>query len=137
MKKRIYLIVVMALVAIFSLTLGFVFDQNAGLVVENQRALTLLYVAKGFSVALIIMVSIYILIKKSNYGNVTLLSIATIIFQLVPLLLRLVLRGDNPSFIWALVISFSSVIVYFLVFLGLDLSNDKLKKEKESETETP
>ena len=81
---------------------------------------------------MLIGIGIYILINKGDFGNAIILVVSTSLFQLVPLILRLFLRGDNPNFVMALIVSFVSVIIYFSLFIFFDLSNDKLKKTNES-----
>lgn len=127
MKKTIYLIIIMVLVGIASVIIAM--GLGSEMQIQVERAHVLYLVAKGISLLLIVGVAVYLLIKKGDYGNQTVLVLTTILFQLVPLLLRLVLKGDNPNYFWALVISSLSVVAYFTVFLLLDLSNDKIKQQ--------
>ncbi len=133
MKKRIYLVVVMVLTLLFSVFLWTTFDGT--LPIENERAWNLYFIAKLVSLALLVGVSIYVLVKKEFYNNDVVLALITVVFQITPLLLRLVLKGNDPKFSLALVISFLCVVAYFVGFVLLDLSNDKLKKEQEKKEE--
>lgn len=131
MKKRLYIIIILALVLLFSIMLGIYLD-GTNLQVSHERALTLLWASKVVGWVMLIGIGIYIFINKGDFGNAIILVVSTSLFQLVPLILRLFLRGDNPNFVMALIVSFVSVIIYFSLFIFFDLSNDKLKKTNES-----
>ncbi|MFA5719535.1 MAG: hypothetical protein WC939_00590 [Acholeplasmataceae bacterium] len=124
MKNRVYIVVALFLVLIYSITMG-IFLDNSIIHVTNERALGLLWIAKGVSWLVIVGTGLYILLNKDNHGHAIILSVAATIFQIVPLLLRVFLRGDNPNYLMALVITFVSVIAFFSVLLLFDLSNDK------------
>lgn len=133
MKNRVYIVVALFLVLIYSITMG-IFLDNSIIHVTNERALGLLWIAKGVSWLVIVGTGLYILLNKGNHGHAIILSVAATIFQIVPLLLRVFLRGDNPNYLMALVITFVSVIAFFSVLLLFDLSNDKKRiNPKENE----
>ncbi|MGI6359739.1 MAG: hypothetical protein ACOX02_01690 [Acholeplasmatales bacterium] len=129
MKKRIYLVVVMGITLLFSIFIWLALDGS--LPIEVERAWTLYIIAKGVSLALLVWISIYVLLKKEFSNNDVVLALITVVFQITPLLLRLVLKGNDPKYSLAAVISFLSVTAYFIGFALLDLSNDKRKKELE------
>lgn len=129
MKKRIYLVIIMAITLIFSVILWTMFDGI--LPIENQRAWNLYLIAKLVSLALLVGISVYLLLKKEFFQNDVVLTLITVVFQLVPVLLRLALKGDSPKYALAAIISFLSITTYFIGFVLLDLSNDKIKKTKE------
>lgn len=125
MKKHIYLGMMMLLVGVFSLLIGFALDQSYPLV---EDALVFFWIAKGVGLALLAFITLYLVVKKGDVGNMIILAVATALFQFLPLSLRFVLQGTDPSLIWAVVISFVFVIGYFGLFLALDISNDKFKQ---------
>ncbi len=127
MKKKIYLVVVMAITFLFSIFLWLILDGS--MPIAEPRAWNVYIIALAVSLALLVGVSIYVLLKKEFSNNDVVLVLITVVFQVVPLLLRLVLEGDHPNYTLAAIISFLSVTTYFIGFALLDLSNDKQKKE--------
>ena len=116
----------MAFTFLFSIFLWLTLDGIMS--IEEPRAWNVYVVAKGVSLLLLVGISIYVLLKEEFSNNDVVLALMTVVFQIVPLLLRYVLKGGNPLYSLAAIISFLSVITYFVGFALIDLSNDKQKR---------
>ncbi len=128
MKNKLYLSLVAIVVLAFSLVLGFVLDGMESMAISSGTPTIIYWVSKGIVLGLFVIVTLYIVFRKQDMGNIYILLNMTLIIQILPFVQRLLLRGDNPLVVWSLIVLFLSVVIYIGLFFGLDVLNDKIQK---------
>jgi hypothetical protein len=132
MKNKLYLSIIAIIVLAFSLVLGFVFDGMESMAIATGTPTTIYWVSKGIVLGLFVIVTLYIVLRKQDMGNIYILINMTLIIQILPFAQRLLLRGDNPLIVWSLIVLFLSLLIYVGLFFGLDVLNDKIQKADET-----
>lgn len=132
MKNKLYLSIIIIIVIAFSLILGFVLDGMENMAIGSGTPAAIYWVSKGLALALLLGVALYVMFRKQDVGNIYILIYLTLALQLLPLIERLLLRGDSPRIIWSLIILFIVFVGYLSIVFGLDLLNDKIQKVEES-----
>jgi|GEM_PF-1908698 len=128
MKNKLYLSLVAIVVLAFSLVLGFVLDGMESMAISSGTPTIIYWVSKGIVLGLFVIVTLYIVFRKQDMGNIYILLNMTLIIQILPFVQRLLLRGNNPLVVWSLIVLFLSVVIYIGLFFGLDVLNDKIQK---------
>jgi hypothetical protein len=124
MKKRIYLAILLLIVLAFALVMGFVLDTVMPL--EVSSAITFYWITKGFVLACLLGLTLYLVLSKQEISNAIILLGATLLIQFLPLGLRWLLKGEEPMYIWASVLVFVVVVTYLAVFFSTNVLNDKV-----------
>ena len=128
MKNKLYLSIVSIIVLAFSLVLGFILDGMESMAISSGTPKTIYWVSKGIVLGLFVIVTLYVILRKQDVGNIYILLNMTLIIQVLPFAQSLLLRWDNPLVVWSLILLFISVIIYVALFFGLDVLNDKIQK---------
>ena len=126
MKKKVYVVVLMVVTLIFALFIGYGLENEMG--PRGLEANIIFWTVKIISHLLLVVVSIYVLMKKEVTSNDVVLTFMTITFQVIPLIFRLII-GDktNPNYFLAGVVGLFGALLYVGGIMLLDLS--KTKKE--------
>jgi hypothetical protein len=124
MKKRIYLAILLLFVLVFALVMGFVLDTVMPL--EVSSAIMFYWITKGFVLACLLALTLYLVFRKQEVSNAIILLGATLLIQFLPLGLRLLLKGEEPMYIWASVLVFVVIVIYLAVFFSTNVLNDKI-----------
>jgi putative effector of murein hydrolase LrgA (UPF0299 family) len=124
MKKRIYFAIICLVILGFSLVMGFVLNTIMPLDVENAQLFY--WITKGFVLFCLLGLTIYLVFRKQEVSNAIIVLGATLLLQFLPLGLRVLLRGDEPMYIWASILVFVVIISYLAVFFSTDILNDKV-----------
>jgi hypothetical protein len=124
MKKRIYLAILLLFVLVFALVMGFVLDTVIPL--EVSSAVMFYWITKGFVLACLLALTLYLVFSKQEISNAIILLGATLLIQFLPLGLRLLLKGEEPMYIWASVLVFVVIVIYLAVFFSTNVLNDKV-----------
>jgi len=130
MKKSIYFSILVLFVIAFSLVLGFVLDGLDNFMISSGTPLTIFWITKGFALALLLGMMFYIVAKKQDAGNIYILLKYTLILQILPFVERLLLKGDTPHIVWAVIVAFIVVFGYLALFFGVDILGDKINKKQ-------
>ncbi|MDY3196443.1 MAG: hypothetical protein RBQ95_06240 [Paracholeplasma sp.] len=77
---------------------------------------------------LFVFVLLYTGFKKKEIAVSYVMVVSTIILQFLPLMIRLLVRGEKPQYMWAVIIAFVSIIAYLAVLFSSDLLNDKVQE---------
>jgi len=126
MKKRIYLAMLLLFVFAFALAMGFVL--NTMMPLEVEKAILFYWITKGFVLACLFGLTLYLVLRKQEVSNAVIVLGATLLIQFLPLGLRWLLRGDEPLYIWASILVFVVVVAYLAVFFSTDVLNDKVQE---------
>jgi hypothetical protein len=124
MKKRIYLAILLLFVLVFALVMGFILDTVMPL--EVSSAIMFYWITKGFVLACLLALTLYLVFRKQEVSNAIILLGATLLIQFLPLGLRLLLKGEEPMYIWASVLVFVVIVIYLAVFFSTNVLNDKI-----------
>ncbi len=130
MKKYIYFSIIGLVLIAFSLVLGFVLDGLDGFVIASGTPLTLFWVAKGITLAALLGILVYIVFKKQDAGNIYIMLKYTLALQVLPFVERLLLKGDNPHTVWAVILLFVVFIAYLGLFFATDILADKINAKE-------
>jgi cytochrome bd-type quinol oxidase subunit 2 len=123
MKKKIFFTIISALILAFSLLLAYLLNKSHS--ISGDENITLYWIIKGVVVVNFVVVVIYLLLKKQEVSSFINVYAATLVIQLLPLLVRALLRGDSPKYVLAIIISFVIHILYFAFIFGFSILNDK------------
>ncbi|HBT60092.1 MAG TPA: hypothetical protein DEA45_04635 [Acholeplasmataceae bacterium] len=77
---------------------------------------------------LFVFVLLYTGFKKKEISVSYVMVTSTVILQFLPLIIRMLVSGKEPHYMWAVIISFVSIIVYLAVLFSSDLLNDKVQE---------
>ena len=73
MKNKLYLSIIAIIVLAFSLVLGFVFDGMESMAIATGTPTTIYWVSKGIVLGLFVIVTLYIVLRKQDMGNIYIL----------------------------------------------------------------
>ncbi len=124
MKKRIYFAIICLIVLGFSLAMGFVL--NTVMPIDTENAQLFYWITKGFVLMCLFGLTLYLVLRKQEVSNAIIVLGATLLLQFLPLGLRVLLRGEEPMYIWASILVFVVIISYLAVFFSTDILNDKV-----------
>lgn len=127
MKKRIYFAILLIIVFVFALVMGFI--MNTVMPIEVQEAQLFYWITKGFVLLCLLGLTLYLVLRKQEVSNAIILLGATLILQLLPLGLRVLLAGEEPTYLWASIVVFIVIVAYLAVFFATDVLNDKVQNK--------
>ncbi|MFA6800529.1 MAG: hypothetical protein WCR19_00315 [Acholeplasmataceae bacterium] len=130
MKKKIYFNIIVLLIIAFSLVLGFVLDDLESMTLLDRTSIILYWISKGFVLALLIIFGIYVSTVNNDRGNQYVLLKFVLAIQLLPFVLRLLLKGDNSHIVLAVIVLFITVIGFVALFFSMDILNDRINEVK-------
>jgi len=127
MKKRFYFLVISFLILAFTIILGFLL--NSSLSIEEGKQMNLYYVVKAVCVISLLVVILFVAFNKKtvDYTMPYLTLIASLLLQLLPFVIRLLLHYKQ-AYIWSVIISFVFFILYMVFVLSTDILKDKVNK---------
>ena len=100
MKKRFYFLVISFLILAFTIILGFLL--NSSLSIEEGKQMNLYYVVKAVCVISLLVVILFVAFNKKtvDYTMPYLTLIASLLLQLLPFVIRLLLHYKQ-AYIWS------------------------------------
>lgn len=126
MKSRVYFIVVSLLIGLFLIILPHVVNLTYPL--EGTNPNTFYYSIFGVCLLIYIFSAMYIAFKKKDISEAVIVIISTLILQLLPWIVRLLMGLEEPYYILSAIISFVFLITYFSIFFGTDILTEKTQK---------
>ena len=111
-----YLVSLMAITLVFALFIGFALENEMG--PYGVEANTIFWSVKIISHLLLVAVSIYVITRKEITSNHVVLTIMTMVYQIVPLIFRLMIGGkDNPNYFLAGIVGLLRHFICWWYFL--------------------
>ncbi|MGI6359740.1 MAG: hypothetical protein ACOX02_01695 [Acholeplasmatales bacterium] len=124
MKKKIYLVSLMMITLIFAFFIGYSLENEMG--PHGIEANIIFWTIKIIAHLLLVAVSIYLFIKKEVTSNDVVLTVMTIVFQVVPLISRLIISNEtNPNYFLVGIVGLFSALLYVGGIMLLDLTKNK------------
>lgn len=114
--KNLWLIVISIIVLLFDVAIGFILDAYSLKIVE-QDSYVLYVCAKCIFVACLVAIIVVGFLKKDS-SHYVIQYIATLLVQLIPLIIRYLSTSAN-GFVISIIIFFVSLIIYCAIVLGL------------------
>ena len=125
-KGKLYFIGLTLIFLCFSVLLAIVLNGN--MPIEVGRGYTL-YISTKILVSVFFVICVgYCGYFHNDRGNQIIQLILTIILQFLPLLIRFILTGEEPSFTLAIMLTFTITIIYLGIVLSLDILSAKINK---------
>lgn len=117
MKGRIYSCIVLALILVVSVASIFVLNLNNSFVITSSNGEAAYYTSKVAACLVLIVVG-FLIYKKPYKNNMPFMMYGlAILFQFIPLGVRFLCLGDNPSIVFAWML----VLISLVVVIGLIL----------------
>lgn len=129
MKKRIYFLIASILIIAFIFSTAFLFNQF--LPIEIERNLTIYWIIKITYLGVLLLISIYLILRKQEISHIITIYVWTLALQLIPLFARILLRGNDILFTLAIILSALALIIYLILVLTFDILTDKTNRAEE------
>ena len=124
-KGKLYFLLISIVILAFSIVLALLIeDKNP---IKTTTGLTIFVVTQAVVNVLFVLFAIYLAFSKKDISHHVITFTATLLIQLLPLIIRGLVKGDKPNTILAVIILFVVMIIYLGVVLSMDVLGDKMK----------
>lgn len=126
-RSNFYYALIAFLVLAFSIGFGFVMEGILP-INENDEGRTVYIVVKAIVSIAFLLVILFSMRKKNDPANDIITNVASILFLLLPLLVRFMATRENPKMVWIYLISFFIILAYLALVFSVDVLNQRVSK---------
>jgi hypothetical protein len=129
-KGKLYFLFIGLIILAFSIVLAILLeDRNP---IKTETGVTIFVITQVLVNVIFAGSLIYLALSLKDLSQHVITFVGSLILQLLPLLIRLLVKGDNPNKVLAVIIIFVVMIIYFAIILSMDVLASKMKvAEKE------
>ena len=126
-KASLYYVIIGTVILLFSILMAVVlgivdpFDTNEGLIIFLTTQILVN--------AIFVVVLIHTGFKKREISISYIMVVSTVLYQLLPIFIRLLVKGSKPDYTWALIIGFGVTLVYLSILFASDILSNKIEKK--------
>lgn len=124
-RSNFYYILIAFLVLAFSIGFGFVMEEILP-IYGNHEGKTVYMIVKAIVSIAFLVVILFSMRKKNDPANDIITNVASIIFLLLPLLVRFMATREEPKMVWIYLVSFFIIIAYLALVFSVDILNKKV-----------
>lgn len=124
-RSNFYYILIAFLVLAFSIGFGFVMEEILP-IYGNHEGKTVYMIVKAIVSIAFLVVILFSMRKKNDPANDIITNVASIIFLLLPLLVRFMATREEPKMVWIYLVSFFIIIAYLALVFSVDVLNKKV-----------
>ena len=125
-KSKLYFILINVVILAFSVIIAFLLEDKHP--IKTDEGLTIFIITQAIVNLCFVVVIAYLAFSRKDISHQVITYSSTILIQLLPLLIRLFVKGDKPSTIFAVIIIFVVMIIYLGIVLSMGVLGDKMKK---------
>lgn len=130
MLKKYYYLILNGLLLVFAVVMAVLFSMQFP--IKTEAGLIFYTVEKVFALIALVGTTALFLLRKSSPSTVVWLTIATTVFQFLPLSTYFLINKENPNFLLPVVILFLFMIFYVSFVFGFFIFDQKAKKADDS-----
>lgn len=124
-KGKLYFLLIGIVILAFSIILAVLLeDRNP---IKTDIGLTIFIITQVLTNVIFAATLIYLAFSTKDLSQHVITFTSSLILQLLPLLIRVFVKGDNPRKILAISIIFIVIIIYLAIVLSMDVLATKMK----------
>lgn len=129
-KGKLYFLLIGVVILAFSVVLAILLEDKQAIV--TNTGLTIFIISQVIVDVMFILAVSFIAFSKKDISYYAITFTSSLILLLLPLLLRLLVKGDKPRTILAVIILFVALIIYLAIVLSMDVLGDKMKEAEKN-----
>lgn len=126
-KAQVYYVILGAVILLFSILMAVVLSIVDPL--KTDGGLIVFLTAQVLVNAIFIVVLVYTAFSKKDIAISYIMIVSTILYQSLPIFIRLLVSGKEPSYIWSLILGFGVTLIYLGILFGSDILSNKIEKK--------